>query len=283
MNTFRARAAETLLALARPYLALHLGVLGVEIRRAPFPRDSSSATLPGPRAARLLVVGDLAASGYGVLLHGMAFPAQLAGAWSVRTGRGCSWTTIADPLMTVRRAAHHPRLGTAAAAADAVVVALGVPDVLQLTASADVVASVGRLVVRVRSAAGRDVPVLLAGLPPMTQFQGLPPAAARLIGSQLQRLDDALRQVAAQHVGVGFVAFPSWDLGGSTLRRAFSFGAMHRGWAVAVAARLELPDLGSAPDPDRDPESAVVVQAEQVAEEAAVAPDATGGPLTLAA
>jgi hypothetical protein len=279
MTTLRARAAETLLTLARPYLALHLGVLGLKIRRAPFPRDTVDATLPGPRAARLLVVGDLAASGYGVLLHGMAFPAQLAGAWSSRTGRGCSWQTVADPLMTVRRAAHHPRLGTAAVGADAVVVALGVPDVLQLTATADVVASVARLVARVRSAAGRDVPVLLAGLPPMTQFQGLSPAAAHLIGSQLRRIDDALRQVAAQHAGVEFVGFPSWDLGGSTLRRAFSFSAMHRGWASAVAARLEVPDLGSAPDPA----SAVVAEAEQVVEEAAVGPGAPGASVTLAA
>ena len=121
MNTLRARAAATLLAAARPYLALHLGVLGLKIRNAPFPRDEAVTTLPGPRPARLLVVGDLAASGYGVLLHGMAFPAQLAGAWSSRTGRGCTWQTVADPLLTVRRAAHHPRLGSTALGVDAVV------------------------------------------------------------------------------------------------------------------------------------------------------------------
>lgn len=279
MTTLRDRTAATLLTFARPYLALHLGVLGVKIRRAPFPRDEAVASVPGPDAARLVVVGDLAASGYGVLLHGMAFPAQLGGAWSGRTGRGCSWTTIADPLMTVRRAAHHPRLGAAAADADAVVVALGVPDVLQLTASEDIVASAGRLVARVRSAAGREVPVLLAGLPPMTQFQGLSPAAARLIGSQLRRVDDALRQVAAQFAGVEFVGFPSWDLGGTTLRRAFSFSAMHRGWASAVAAGLELSDPGPAPDPG----SSVVVEAEQVAQEAAAATGVTDTSVTLAA
>jgi len=279
MHTLRARAAEILLTLARPYLALHLGVLGLKIRRAPFPRDEAVASVPGPDAARLLVVGDLAASGFGVLLHGMAFPAQLAGAWSSRTGRGCSWQTVADPLMTIRRAAHHPRLGAAAAASDAVVVALGVPDVLQLTSTADVVSSLGRLVARVRSAAGRDVPVLLAGLPPMTQFQALSPAASHLIGSQLRRVDEALQRVAEQHEDVEFVPFPSWDLAGTTLRRAFSISAMHRGWAGAVAARLELPDPGSAPDPV----AAVVAEAEQVTEEAAAAPDAPGASVTLAA
>jgi hypothetical protein len=283
MHTLRARTAATLLTLARPYLALHLGVLGLKIRSAPFPRDEAAASLPGPRAARLLVVGDLAASGYGVLLHGMAFPAQLAGVWAARTGRGCSWQTVADPLLTVRRAAHHPRLGSSATGVDAVVVALGIPDVLRITPSADVVASVTRLVARVRSAAGRDVPVLLAGLPPMTQFQGLPPAAARLIGSQLRRVDAALRQVEAEHVGVEFISFPAWDTDGTTLRRAFSFRAMHRGWALAVAARLAVALPGSGPDPVPEPTDDVVQQAEQVAEEAAVAPDATDGPLTLAA
>jgi hypothetical protein len=279
MNTLRARAAATLLAAARPYLALHLGVLGLKIRRAPFPRDEAVATLPGPDAARLLVVGDLAASGYGVLLHGMAFPAQLASAWSSRTGRGCSWSTVADPLLTVRRAAHHPRVGAAARGVDALVVALGIPDVLQLTSSDDVVGAVGRLVARVRAAAGRDVPVLLAGLPPMTRFQGLSPATARLIGSQLHRVDEAFRRVAGQHDGVEFVAFPEWRIGSSTLRRAFSFRAMHSGWARAVAARLDLPVPGQGPEP----EAAVVPEAEQVAKEAVAAPDGTDGSLTLAA
>ncbi|WP_209559515.1 GDSL-type esterase/lipase family protein [Frigoribacterium sp. PvP032] len=283
MHTLRARTAATLLTLARPYLALHLGVLGLKIRSAPFPRDEATATLPGPSAARLLVVGDLAASGYGVLLHGMAFPAQLAGIWSSRTGRGCSWQVVADPLLTVRRAAHHSRLGTSAAGADAVVVALGIPDVLRITPSADIVASVARLVARVRSAAGRDVPVLLAGLPPMTQFQGLSPAASHLIGSQLRRVDDALRRVAAEHVGVDFVSFPSWDTDGTTLRRAFSFRAMHRGWALAVAARLAVALPGSGPEPAPEPTDGVVEQAEQVAEEASAAPGAPDGPLTLAA
>lgn len=278
MPTLRARTAETLLAVARPYLAVHLGVLGLKIRRAPFPRDAVVATVPGPAAARLLVVGDLAASGYGVLLHGMAFPTQLAGAWSSRTGRGCSWQTIADPLMTVRRAAHHPDLRRSAEGVDAVVVALGVPDVLQLTSGDDVEGSVVRLVARVRAAAGRDVPVLLAGVPPMTKFQGLPPAASRLIGSQMRRVDDALRRVAEQHDGVDFVAFPPWSVDG-TLRRAFSFRAMHRGWALGVAARLELPLTGPGPEPT----PGVVPQAEQVAKEAVVAPDATGASLTLAA
>ena len=279
MHTLRARTAATLLMLARPYLALHLGVLGLKIRRAPFPGDEAVTTLPGPRPARLLVVGDLAASGYGVLLHGMAFPAQLAGAWSSRTGRGCTWQTVADPLLTVRRAAHHPRLGSAALGVDAVVVALGVPDVLRLTSSADVVAAVGRLVARVRAAAGRDVPVLVAGLPPMTRFQPLTPAATRVIGSQLRRVDAALQRAAAQHEGVEFVPFPAWDLAGSTLRRAFSFRAMHRGWALAVAARLELASPGPAPEPA----TGVVPEAEQITKEAVVGPDGDGASVTLVA
>ena len=279
MNPLRDRTAATLLTLARPYLALHLGVLGLKIRTAPFPRDEAAATLPGPSAARLLVVGDLAASGYGVLLHGMAFPAQLAGAWSSRTGRGCTWQTVADPLLTVRRAAHHPGLGSAALGVDAVVVALGVPDVLRLTSSADVVAAVGRLVARVRAAAGRDAPVLVAGLPPMTRFQPLTPAATRVIGSQLRRVDAALQRAAAQHEGVEFVPFPPWDLAGSTLRRAFSFRAMHRGWALAVAARLEL----AQPGPASEPATGVVPEAEQITKEAVVGPDGDGASVTLVA
>ena len=92
-------------------------------------------------------------------------------------------------------------------------------------------------------------------------------------------MDAALRQVADEHAGVEFVSFPSWDTDGTTLRRAFSFRAMHRGWALAVAARLAAVLPGAGPDPA----TGVVPEAELITREAVVGPDGDGASVTLVA
>ena len=232
------RLASAALPLAKPYLRVHLALLGRQIARTPLPRDAPVDTVPGPDPGRVLVVGELAASGLGVLLHGMAFPAQVGQAWSRATGRGCTWRTVARPVLSAAQAAAHPDLDGAAAGADAVVVALGIPDVLLATRAGTFESTIERIVDLARSRASTGCRVVLAGLPPMTRFQPIPPLAARLFGLRMRRLDDALHRVAERHEGVAFVPFPQQRLHGLYVRDRFSYRALHRIWAHAVVTAL---------------------------------------------
>lgn len=232
------RLASATLPLVRPYLRLHLALLGRQIARTPLPTDAPVEAVPGPDPGRLLVVGELAASGLGVLLHGMAFPAQIGQAWSRATGRGCTWRTVARPVLSAAQAAAHPELDGAAAGAEAAVVALGIPDVLLATRAGTFESTLEQIVDLVRSRSSSGCRVVLAGLPPMTRFQPIPPLAERLFGLRVRRLDDAMHRVAERHEGVTFVPFPQQRLHGLYVRDRFSYLALHRIWAHAVVTAL---------------------------------------------
>lgn len=247
------RLASATLPLVRPYLRLHLALLGRQVARTPLPQDAPVEVVPGPDPGRLLVVGELAASGLGVLLHGMAFPAQIGQAWSRATGRGCTWRTVAHPVQSAAQAAARPDLDDAAAGADAVVVALGVPDVLLATRAGTFEATVEQIVDLVRSRSSSSCRVVLAGLPPMTRFQPIPPLAARLFGLRMRRLDDAMRRVAERHEGVAFVPFPQQRLHGLYVRDRFSYRALHRIWAHAVVGALVPAPTTEGPEPTATP------------------------------
>lgn len=238
MTTTLHRLAALALPAVRPYLRVHLALLGRQVARTPLPQDAPVLQVEGPRPTRLLVVGELAASGLGVLLHGMAFPAQVGREWGRVTGRGCSWRTVAGLLLSAGQAASHPELEEAATRADAAVVALGIPDVLLATRGGDFEAHVEELVVAIRSRASDSCPVVLAGLPPMSRFQPMPPLAARLLALRARRLDDAMGRVADRHEGVSFVPFPVQRLAGLYVRDRFSYRALHRIWAHAVVTAL---------------------------------------------
>ena len=232
------RLAALALPVVRPYLRVHLALLGRQVARTPLPQDEPVLEVSGPSPTRLLVVGELAASGLGVLLHGMAFPAQVGHEWARVTRRGCSWRTVAGLVLSAEEAAAHADLDDAAAGADAAVVALGIPDVLLATRGRDFEAHIEELVVRVRSRAAASCPVVLAGLPPMSRFQPMPPLAARLLAVRARRLDDAMSRVAERHEGVVFVPFPVQRLAGLYVRDRFSYRALHRIWAHAVVTAL---------------------------------------------
>jgi len=247
------RLAGAALPLVRPYLRLHLLLLGRQVARTPLPRDAPVETVPGPDPGRLLVVGELAASGLGVLLHGMAFPAQLGAAWSRGAHRGCTWRTVARPVLSAAQAAAHPDLDAAAAGTDAAVVALGIPDVLLATRAAAFEDAVERIVDLVRARSSTGCRVVLAGLPPMARFQPVPPLAARLFDLRTRRLDDALRRVADRHEGVAFVPFPRQRLHGLYVRDRFSYRALHRIWAHAVVGALLTVPPSDGPGPSAAP------------------------------
>jgi hypothetical protein len=208
-------------ALARPTLRLHLLLYMREMEAGIFPQHDDASAVPGPDPERVLFVGDIGVAGYGVLLAGMAMPAQVAARRTSATGRGMEWESIAAYDMTARKAAA-AIADRAAAPLDLAVVALGIPDVLVAT-------SVEEWTDRLTD-----------------RFQPIPMVARKLLQAQVGRLNRATALL--DDPGRGVIHAPYPDISGTRLhvRDRFSYRVMHAHWAEAI-----MPFLGD-PQPVAD-------------------------------
>lgn len=228
------------LAAVRPYLRLHLALYNRKMRRGVFPEATMERMVPGPAPQRLLFVGDIAVAGYGVLLDGMAFPAQVAQIFSGQHDRGCTWEQVTTFDLTAKKAA--ALLGDEATGVDVAVVALGIPDVLLVTDRATWERHLQDLIATIRDRASSECRIVITGLPPMDRFQPLPGFVEKAFSLQMARLDEVSAALASRSDDLAFVPFPTDDFGSMYLRDVFSFRAMHRLWAKTVAPHLTRPD-----------------------------------------
>ncbi len=238
----RANAVRLLLALVRPILRAHLAQYRRDVLTAPFPSDEPMTAIEGASPRRLLFMGDVGAGGYGVLRHGMAVPARAASAIAGETSAGVRWQTIASPDLTAAGAA------SAAAALelselDAAILMLGVPDVLLATSGENWNADLTRAIAAIRENAGRECPVILAGIPPISDFRPVPEPARAILDKQALALDRASARLAAAIPGVSFVPFPDLRLGRALVEESISWPDLHRIWAD-VLARATVAALG---------------------------------------
>ncbi len=220
-----------LMFLARPLLRLLLMFYTQDLRQAQFPQDAPEFVIPGPDPLRLLFIGDVAVAGYGVLQHRMTAVFLTARRIAEDRGRGCSWTTITAPDLTAGRVAKLPTLN--AADADAVLIVLGVPDVLLATSPATWEANLNKLVERLRHHAPPHCRIVFAGIPPMGEFRPIHPISRRILKLQIHRLNRVTRHIAAQGPNITFVSFPDWRVGDMYVEETFSWKALHE-----MSARL---------------------------------------------
>ncbi|CAN00850.1 esterase [Clavibacter michiganensis] len=246
-----ARAALTPLAhravavVARPTLRLHLLLYMREMEAGIFPQHDDVSTAPGPDPERILFIGDIGVAGYGVLLAGMAMPAQIAARRAAQTGRGVEWESIAAYDMTARKAAVAVA-GRTSAPLDLAVVALGIPDVLVATSVEEWVDRLTGIVGSIRAQAGDGCRIVVTGIPPMDRFQPIPMVARKLLQAQVSRLNGATALLDDPERGVIHAPYP--DISGTRLhvRDRFSYRVMHAHWAEAV-----MPFLGDPRPVDR--------------------------------
>lgn len=226
------RTQNLLLRLAKPLLRMHLELYRREVATAPYPLGVPDLVVSGPRPDRLAFVGDIAVAGYGVLHHGMTTSSQTAQRTAAVREQGCTWTQVSTPTLTVAGALRGKSLTPDGA--DAVVVVLGITDVLVGTSPAEWTCSLERLIDRVRHEAEPNTAVVLAGIPPMAEFRAMPPSAVRILTHLIDGLNDASRALAARSTLVSFVPFPAWDVGELFIQDALSWAQMHRLWAKAL-------------------------------------------------
>lgn len=222
--------------LARPLVLLHFVHYMWDVRGAPFPVDAPERHVAGPMPDRLLFIGDVAMAGYGVLHHGMAAPARTARLVSRRRSRGCRWETIATADLTAADVARRDTL--AAAGVDAVVIMLGIPDVLLGTRVSKWARNLRKITARIAEEAGTQCPIVFAAIPPMTDFRPIPDPAGRLLTLQTLRLNLTLRRVAAELPRGVFVLFPKWRDGEQYVADALSWKAVHRRVARTLAPAI---------------------------------------------
>jgi hypothetical protein len=232
-------------ALARPTLRLHLHLYMREMEAGIFPQHDDASAVPGPDPERVLFVGDIGVAGYGVLLAGMAMPAQVAARRTSATGRGMEWESIAAYDMTARKAAA-VIADRAAAPLDLAVVALGIPDVLVATSVEEWTDRLTGIIASIRAQAGDGCRIVVTGIPPMDRFQPIPMVARKLLQAQVGRLNRATALL--DDPGSGVIHAPYPDISGTRLhvRDRFSYRVMHAHWAEAI-----MPFLGD-PQPVAD-------------------------------
>lgn len=228
----KARTQTLLLRVAKPLLHLHLGIYRRELATAPFPVDEPELTVQGPQPDHLAFVGSIAVSGYGVLHHGMKTSSRTAQQVACERRRGCTWTEVTTPTLTAAGASALPSL--VPAGTDAVVLFLGITDVLLVTSAADWCAALERIAERVRAEADSATGVVVAAIPPMAEFRSIPPVAARLLTRQIDTLNAVSQELAERTPGMTYVPFPRWDVGSLFIQDALSWATMHRLWAAAV-------------------------------------------------
>jgi hypothetical protein len=230
-------AQGAVVAMARPTLRLHLHLYMREMEAGIFPPHDDVPAVPGPDPERVLFLGDIGVAGYGVLLAGMAMPAQVAVRRAARTGRGVEWESIAAYDMTARKAAAAVA-DRDAAPLDLAVVALGIPDVLVATSVEEWTDRLTGIVGSIRAQAGDACRIVVTGIPPMDRFQPIPMIARKLLQAQVGRLNRATTRLHDPEHGVIHAPYP--DISGTRLhvRDRFSYRVMHAHWAEAVVPFL---------------------------------------------
>jgi hypothetical protein len=240
-STTRQRVSDAVLALGRPLLRISFALYQLEVRRNLYPRDAVVESIAGPDPARLVFFGDVAASGHGVLSHGLTVVTRTAATLATETSRGMSWTVIAETNLTLAALLKRSSLG--AEGVEVAFVLLGIPDVLLITRSEEWARDLASLTRRIQAESGRGPSgcrVLVAGVPPLTDFRPISASIRRIISKQVDRLNAVSADVAARTLGLEFVPFPTWRIGDMYIKQLFSWKTMHEAWAQSLAAAAAL-------------------------------------------
>lgn len=203
------------------------------------PEAAGERSQPGG-ALRLLIVGDSSAAGVGASHQDEALAGCLARVLAARIARPVGWQLVAT---SGHRSAQALAALQAAelAAADVLVTALGVNDVVDQVAPHEALAALDAIDALARERAGVRLS-LHCGAPPMQRFPLLPQPLRWFFGRQAARFNAALmRRVHGQH-GRRVVHLPeAMQRDAAALMAADGFHPGPRGyalWAEALAAEI---------------------------------------------
>jgi lysophospholipase L1-like esterase len=152
------------------------------------------------RQLRLLVLGESPVAGCGIEHQRDALAAHVARELARQRQASVDWHAVGRIGISARGAAQELEAEVRAIPrADVAVVALGVNDVLQQTSARRFSVDLAGVIAMIRRHHG-DVPVVLAGVPPVGRFPALPQPLRALLGWRASWLDRAARRLAAPDV-----------------------------------------------------------------------------------
>ncbi len=155
---------------------------------------------------RLIAVGESTVAGVGAASHETALVGQLAAALNQTTGRRIEWAVVARTGINARKSCVELVPKLAGVRAGLVVVALGVNDSIEFHSARRWATDLEKLIEAIRVAVG-DVPILLAGVPPLDCFPVLPEPLSSALGARSAALGQAAVKLSAKLRGVVHVPF----------------------------------------------------------------------------
>lgn len=193
---------KALTPLLLPFLLMQGLWVRFRTPRLPGAGGPCSGVIDGPGDTfNLIVLGESPVAGIGASTHKSAITGQTASALASRLGRSVSWHALGLSGATAQRAARELVPQMAGKRADAVVIALGVNDVIEWRGIPRWSRSLEELIYAVRQQAG-DCLIILTGVPPMQYFPALPNPLKSVLGERARLLDRASVSIAGALQGI---------------------------------------------------------------------------------
>jgi lysophospholipase L1-like esterase len=155
---------------------------------------------------RLIAVGESTVAGMGARTHETALAGQLAIALNRTIERTVEWLVVARSGINARQSRLELVPQLAGRRAGLVVIALGVNDSIEFHSARRWAADMELLIADVRREVG-DVPVLLAGVPPLDYFPALPQPLSFVLGARSTALERASLELVKRLTRVVYVPF----------------------------------------------------------------------------
>ncbi|THG30073.1 GAF domain-containing protein [Naasia lichenicola] len=201
----------------------------------PHPRGDATVRVgPEGDTDRVLLIGNGPLHGWGVSLHDLAVPGQLARALNERSSRSASVEYVGDERMNA--ASTLAWLGNRAAAGhDLIVIALGMNDALRLTRLDDWKRDYAAVLDRVLSDIHPAAQVILVGLPNIRAYAMANSSAGSVAQLHADRMTEFTVELAQNHPRVTAVHAPAEKFEAA---RPLGSPKMYQAWAEALSIHL---------------------------------------------
>ncbi|MFO7596632.1 MAG: SGNH/GDSL hydrolase family protein [Desulfocurvibacter africanus] len=194
-------------ALLLPVLVAQATYTRLTTPRLPVAAGPDEGEIPGRYPAlRFLALGESTVAGVGAATQEQALTCQCARWLRDLTGRAVCWKAVglsggnARSLLVRMRTMERVE-------ADLALVVLGVNDVVAFRAPAKWAQDLTSLVLALRERSG-NIPVLLAGVPPVERFTALPQPLRDCLGRRARVLDREARQLVSRLPGLSHCQTP---------------------------------------------------------------------------
>jgi hypothetical protein len=214
--------------VARPFVALWLRYSQFSWRRLTVANDSPQVHAPGTNPDRLLIAGDGASAGFGVLTHDLGLPGYLARCISAITGRATDVDIVVSPTMTAESCLR-AIAGLNLTRFDAILLSPGVNEALDFLPLRQWRRDLNVLLASIESRAAASTSTLVLSIPLLGPTTRLPRVLAWAVDPHITAMNAATQKVLAGFPGMSYVPFQTQRLKESDGSHAYEV------WASAIA------------------------------------------------